>query len=138
MTQLMVDRGTTPVSAGAAPARVDPERRSPTRPMRPRRAGRGAGRTAVPMLRPAELRHAPGAARRPPSQTRACVLPSPPTTRAPVASAATAWRLTDRGVALVLVIGLMIMVAALTVVGLTAVTVTDEGYRATVSAALPR
>jgi len=32
----------------------------------------------------------------------------------------------------------MIMVAALTVVGLTAITVTGEGYRATVSSSLPR
>jgi hypothetical protein len=49
-----------------------------------------------------------------------------------------AWQLTDRGVAVLLVAGLMIMVAALTVVGLTAVTVTGEGYRATVSSSLPR
>ena len=60
----------------------------------------------------------------------------------PQVSAATAsapiWRLTDRGVAVLLVSGLMIMVAALTVVGLTAVTVTGEGYRATVSSSLPR
>ena len=39
------------------------------------------------------------------------------------------WRLTDRGVAVVLVVGLMIMVAALTVVGLTAVQVTGSDYR---------
>ena len=48
------------------------------------------------------------------------------------------WQLTDRGVAVLLVAGLMIMVAALTVVGLTAITVTGEGYRATVSSSLPR
>ncbi|MDN5763075.1 MAG: hypothetical protein L0H41_12260 [Microlunatus sp.] len=47
------------------------------------------------------------------------------------------WRLTDRGLAVVLVTGLMIMMAALTVVGLTAVKVTGEGYRASVSATLP-
>lgn len=39
---------------------------------------------------------------------------------------------------MVLVIGVMIMVAALTVIGLTAVKVTGEGYRPAVSLALPR
>ena len=48
------------------------------------------------------------------------------------------WRLTDRGVAVVLVVGLMIMVAALTVVGLTAMSVTGDGYQSMVSASLPR
>jgi hypothetical protein len=54
------------------------------------------------------------------------------------AAPAAAWRLTDRGVAVVLVAGLMIMVAALTVIGLTALKVTGEGYRVTVSESLPR
>ena len=48
------------------------------------------------------------------------------------------WRLTDRGVAVVIVTGLMIMVAALTVVGLTAMRVTSDGYQATASQTLPR
>jgi hypothetical protein len=39
-----------------------------------------------------------------------------------------AWRLTDRGIALVLVTGLLIVTAALAVVGLTAVRVTGERY----------
>ncbi|HEY5783300.1 MAG TPA: hypothetical protein VIT65_00830 [Microlunatus sp.] len=60
-----------------------------------------------------------------------------PHVSAPTVCAPT-WRLTDRGVAVLLVAGLMIMVAALTVVGLTAITVTGEGYRATVSSSLPR
>jgi hypothetical protein len=51
---------------------------------------------------------------------RGCRLPDAP---------AASWRLTDRGVAVVLVIGLMIMVAALTVIGLTAVRVTGPDYR---------
>ena len=46
-------------------------------------------------------------------------------------SSAPTWQLTDRGVAVLLVVGLMIMVAALTVVGLTAVKVTGAGYQAT-------
>jgi hypothetical protein len=40
----------------------------------------------------------------------------------------TSWRLTDRGIALVLVTGLLIVTAALAVVGLTAVRVTGERY----------
>ena len=47
------------------------------------------------------------------------------------------WRLTDRGVAVVIVTGLMIMVAALTVIGLTALRVTSDGYQTTVSQTLP-
>ena len=64
------------------------------------------------------------------------MLPQPQVAAATVSEPT--WRLTDRGVAVLLVVGLMIMVAALTVVGLTAITVTGEGYRATVSASLPR
>jgi hypothetical protein len=66
---------------------------------------------------------------------RSCT-PSPSLIATPVSYPT--WRLTDRGVAVVLVIGLMIMVAALTVVGLTAMSVTGDGYQATVSASLPR
>jgi hypothetical protein len=40
------------------------------------------------------------------------------------------WRLTERGIALVLVTGLLIVTAALTVVGLTALRVTGERYAA--------
>jgi hypothetical protein len=40
------------------------------------------------------------------------------------------WRLTDRGVAVVMVIAAMILTAALVVIGLTAVRVTGPDYRA--------
>lgn len=66
------------------------------------------------------------------------MLPAPEGSLAPGPSVAPGWRLTERGIAVVLVAGLMIMVAALTVVALTATKVTGEGYRATVSASLPR
>ena len=78
----------------------------------------------------------PSWCRRRGARAQSCTMPqlhvSAPTVCAPT------WRLTDRGVAVLLVAGLMIMVAALTVVGLTAITVTGEGYRATVSSSLPR
>jgi hypothetical protein len=54
------------------------------------------------------------------------------------AEAAPTWQLTDRGVVVVVVTGLMIMVAALAVVGLTALRVTGDSYRPTVTASLPR
>ena len=73
-------------------------------------------------------------------RAQACSLPSPQVSAAPVGtmSSAPTWQLTDRGVAVVLVVGLMIMVAALTVVGLTAVKVTGAGYQGSVSASMPR
>lgn len=146
MTQLLVDRIAVdePVGSAAACARVQPTapgraaatRPLPSRRLRPRRPGRGSGRATTPALRPAAFWPAPGPARRPRTQGRSCVMPQPQVMAATVSEPT--WRLTDRGVAVLLVVGLMIMVAALTVVGLTAITVTGEGYRATVSANLPR
>ncbi len=145
MTQLLVDPITVGEHVGSAGgrARVSPTtlgrvdaRPLPDRRLRPRRPGRSSGRSASPALRPAPFGPAPSAAGRTGARARSCVMPQPqlaiPTVSAP------AWQLTDRGVAVLLVVGLMIMVAALTVVGLTAVTVTGEGYRATVSSSLPR
>ena len=42
------------------------------------------------------------------------------------------WRLTDRGIALVMVVAVMILTAALAVIGITAVRVTSADYRADV------
>ena len=146
MTQLLVDQITVdePVGRAAARAQVQPTvlgraaatRPLPSRRLRPRRPGRGSGRAAAPTLRPATFWPASDVSRRPRTQGRSCVMPQPQVVAATVSEPT--WRLTDRGVAVLLVVGLMIMVAALTVVGLTAITVTGEGYRATVSASLPR
>lgn len=46
-----------------------------------------------------------------------------------VEAPASAVRLTDRGIALILTVGLLIVTAALVVIGLTAVTVTSTDYR---------
>ena len=46
-----------------------------------------------------------------------------------VSHPATTWRLTDRGIALVLVLTAMIVLAAVTVIGLTAWRVTSPGYQ---------
>ena len=110
---------------------------TPTRPLRHRPRGRGAGRTSAPTLRPSQVCRPPSARSSTVSSVRSCVVPAPVPAGAPSGGSVTSWRLTERGVGVVLVIGLMIMVAALTVVALTAVTVTGEGYRPSVSAILP-
>lgn len=111
-----------------------------SRTVRSRRPGRGSGRRAAPTLRASQPCPSPTLARSTPPQLRACLAPRRAAQLRPEARAGTStsgWRLTDRGLAVVLVTGLMIMMAALTVVGLTAVKVTGEGYRASVSATLP-
>jgi len=145
MTQLLVDRIAVdePVGSAAACARVQPTapgqaastRPLPSRRLRPRRPGRGSGRAASPTLRPATFWPAPAGSRSPRTHGRSCAMP---TSQLAATTSEPTWQLTDRGVAVLLVAGLMIMVAALTVVGLTAITVTGEGYRATVSSSLPR
>ena len=147
MTQIVLDRVAERefVGAAAAPAQAAKAGTARSalgrsvRPLRPRRPARGSGRGAGPTLRPVEACPAPRLAQTPVAAVRSCVVPSPEAdvSLAP-ASSAPAWRLTDRGVATVLVVGLMIMVAALTVVGLTAFRVTGGTYQPTVSASLPR
>lgn len=109
----------TPDRAGRASATT-------TAPVRPRRrTGRGTGPEARPARRPA----APPVVRSAGIPSHGCSvtvpLPAPP--RAPRAEKAH-WQLTDRGIALVLVTGLLIAAAALAVVGLTAIRVTGERY----------
>lgn len=153
MTQIMLDRvaGRESVAAGSAPVlprsalksgspggrRAD---RPITRPLRTGRPARGSGRAAGPILRPVEACPAPALTRRAVARARGCQLPEPDAELGPaaVAGIAAGWRLTERGVAVVLVVGLMIMVAALTVVGLTAIRVTGPSYQPSVSASLPR
>lgn len=110
----------------------------PTRPLRRSPGGRGSGRASAPTLRPSHICPSPSARSSTVSSVRSCVVPVPvPAGAVSVGGSVTSWRLTERGVGVVLVIGLMIMVAALTVIALTAVTVTGEGYRPFVSAILP-
>lgn len=94
----------------------------PPAPVRaPARPGRRSGRGTGPQARPA--RPVTGGTRvlRP----QACAVEAP----APrLAAGSAGWRLTERGIALVLVTGLLIVTAALTVVGLTALRVTCERY----------
>lgn len=123
MTQLVVDR---------------PIARSVVRPRRRTRPTQGSGREVGPRLRPDQPIPTHSVGRSASSAAHACVMPMP----APVATAGSSrqasWHLTDRGVAVVIVTGLMLMVAALTVIGLTALRVTGDGYQATASQTLPR
>ncbi|SDS33001.1 hypothetical protein SAMN04488543_1521 [Friedmanniella luteola] len=107
-----------PQGATAAGYRATARPTSPTRaPGRPRRrTGRGTG----PQARPARPLAGGTRVLRP----QACAVDAP----AAPAVASAGWRLTERGIALVLVTALLIVTAAVTVVGLTALRVTGERY----------
>ena len=123
MTQLVVDR---------------PIARSVVRPRRRTRPAQGSGREVGPRLRPGQPIPTHSLGRSASSAAHACVMPMPAPVAAAGSSRQASWRLTDRGVAVVIVTGLMLMVAALTVIGLTALRVTGDGYQATASQTLPR
>jgi hypothetical protein len=108
------------------PSRPRP-RRSPARP------ARGWARSGTPRLRPAAPLPAPTLApavseRR---QPRGCAASLPRTAQstATSASGAGSWRITDRGIAVVLVAVAMIAVAALAVIVPTALRVTGDNYQ---------
>ena len=111
---------------------------SPTR-ARPPSVGQPARRPATargPLARPVRPAPVParGVASDRPSGSRGVVPPSakPRACRLDVVTRPAApWRLTDRGIALVLVLITMIVLAAVTVIGLTAWRVTGPVYRAT-------
>ena len=124
MTQLVVDRPT------AARAVARPRRR--TRP------AQGSGREVGPRLRPVQPVSTQALSRPVSPGGHACLMPMPTPVATVRRAAQAGWRLTDRGVAVVLVTGLMIMVAALTVIGLTALRVTSDGYQPSVSQTLPK
>jgi hypothetical protein len=83
-------------------------------------AGRAAGRGLRPNARPLRAVSPPSLAASARRTPQACV--------AEPSQSAASMRLTDRGIAAVMVVGLMIMVTALVVVGLTALRVTGPGY----------
>lgn len=114
VTTLEAPQGATD-SGPRATARTAAPTRAPGRPRR--RTGRGTG----PQARPA--RPLAGSSTRV-LRPQACAVETPAVQAAPGAR----WRLTERGIALVLVTGLLVVTAALTVVGLTALRVTGERY----------
>lgn len=104
----------------ARPARVDAPGR---RHLLPGRAGRGTGRRTGPQARPGQAVEAPTLRRPTAARVQAC-------TAEIAAGSPAVWRLTDRGIAVVLTMTLMIVFAAMTVVGLTALRVTSPSYQA--------
>ena len=89
----------------------------PIRTDRPTRAPRRRNQARGPAARPLRVAPAPSMGSNAAVGPRACL--ATPDRSAP------SWRLTDRGVAVILVVGLMLAVAALTVIGLTALRVTS-------------
>ena len=112
-----------PVTTSAGPRPSVRLASAPTKvPGRPRRrTGRGTG----PEARPPRPLLAPSLTRSPSLRPRTCSVAAP---AAVPLSRPSQWRLTDRGIALVLVTGLLIVTAALAVMGLTAARVTGERY----------
>ncbi len=88
----------------------------------PARPSRGTGRRTGPQARPGQAVEAPSLRRPADARVQACAAEA-------VASSPAIWRLTDRGIAVVLTVILMIFFAALTVVGLTALRVTSPSYQ---------
>ncbi len=90
----------------------------------PRRARAGSssrpGRGVRPQSRPIRGLEFPAASVSRPASARSCV--AEPTAAAPV-------RLTERGLAVILLTGLLLLVTAATVIGLTAFRVTSPDYR---------
>ena len=90
-------------------------------------AGPAAAVRAGPVARPVGPVPAPSLRSAHRATARSC--------RVDVASTARAWRLTDRGIAVVLVLAVMITVAAVAVIGLTAWQVTGTDYQPPAGAA---
>ncbi len=120
----LLDAPVSPVSRVSVPAARVGRTAAPGR-VRP---GRRTGRGARPQARPDQGLSTPRSLAAGVSGVRSC---------APVAAGqvrprpqSSSWRLTDRGIAVVLVGLAMIVTAALVVVGLTALRVTGTGYEA--------
>lgn len=118
VSTLAAPQGVTAVGQTAPAARTSAPVRAPARPRR--RTGRSSGPQARPS-RPVTVGPVGhGRVLRP----KSCTVDAP--TFAPAAPRPSAWRLTERGIALVLVTGLLIVTAAVTVIGLTALRVTGD------------
>ncbi len=118
MTALTLEQDLAPAATFgrvAAPRRGAPSRVRP---------GRGTGRGVGPRSRPASPLAAPSMRRTGDVRGRACTVSAPS-----VPSSPAVWRLTDRGVAAILVVLASVVFAAVMVVGLTALQVTSPTYQ---------
>ena len=111
----------------------------PRRTVRGTRPSRGSARTvrptarsltgvAAPQVQPRTLRTA---------TARSCDVVAPER-RLTATAAVAGWRLTNRGIAVIMVAGAVLAAAALTVIAATALTVTSEDYQPTSSAVAHR
>lgn len=132
----MTFSGTAAGSAPALAARVGAERvglssgtiAQPARPVRsaPGRPGRRSGRSSAPVGRPGSGVPAPELRRSVAVAAASCVADVRP--HAQCRRVRSIVRLTDRGIAVILVAGVMVAIAALTVVSATASHVTSDHY----------
>jgi hypothetical protein len=106
---------------------------APLRPAPAVRPARRSGRGTRPSARPPRPLDIPLVKVAPGARARSCAVavPTPAPTRA-----ASSWRLTDRAIALVVVTGLVVVTAALAVVGLTALRVTGDRYHVPASSSV--
>lgn len=102
-------------SRATTPLRPGPGR---TRPARP---GQGTGRATGPQSRPGRAVPAPSLRRTPAARPQSCSMAAP--------AAPQSWQLTDRGIALILVVMATVAFAAVMVIGLTAAQVTSPSYQ---------
>jgi hypothetical protein len=109
-------REATPITFQADSSRGSPRQAPTVRPGKLRPV-RDTGRGLSPRARPANPLRAPTLAATEGPKSRACIVPAAPAQL----------RLTDRAIGLIIVAGLMIVIAAVTVVGLTAARVTGDG-----------
>ena len=123
MSVATIERSTTRPTPDAGAPRVSSARSAAPVRQRPRRPGPGTG----PGTRPTRVVPAPSLAPARPSRPQACRAEARAAAPAPRRS----WRLTERGLAVVMVTAVLIVTAAVAVVGLTALRVTSESYHAT-------
>jgi hypothetical protein len=114
------DSTTTRPGTGTVTARIRHGRPARVRP------ARRSGRSLAPRARPGSFAPAPALVPSTRRQARACNVEAPVTEVVADLAPQVHTRLTDRGIAVILVAGAMIVMAALVVVGLTAVRVTSD------------
>lgn len=104
---------------------LEGQTRTPTkRRLRPGRRDRSRGPGVGPRARPARPVDAPTLPARAALAARSCAASADAVGSDSLARTTSRWRLTDRGIVMILVAGFMVVVAAVTVVGLTALRVT--------------
>ncbi len=111
---------------------ANPTRRADRKGAGSRRPSRGAAREAQPWAQPRTAVAGPRVRQLDPAVARSCRIDG----TVPIRDLDFDWRLTRRGVTVIMIIGLAIAAAALTVIGATVARVTADDYRPTVQSAV--